>query len=204
MKISGNIKKMVIMVVATMIALSVSAESAKSVLDKTANMLNSKGGVTANYSLNIDGRNLNGTISVKGRKFFITSPITTTWFDGKTQWTYVKDNQEVNVSNPNEEQLQMINPYNFVYLYRKGYKYTMTTKNGTHTIHLTATDKKKGIQEMYVTLNAKTYVPSQIKMKQKNKWVTINVSKFAKANLADGIFKFKASDFPKAEIIDLR
>ena len=80
----------------------------------------------------------------------------------------------------------------------------MTTKNGIHTIHLTATDKKKGIQEMYVTINAKTYVPSQIKMKHKNKWVTINVSKFAKANLADGIFKFKSSDFPKAEIIDLR
>ena len=184
-----------------LLCLHTNAQTARQVLDKTAAALSNEGGITASFTIK---GGPSGTISVKGRKFQATTPQGIVWFDGKTQWTYVKDNQEVNVSNPNEEQLQMINPYNFVYLYRKGYKYTMTTKNGIHTIHLNATDKKKGIQEMYVTINAKTYVPSQIKMKQKNKWVTINVSKFAKANLADSIFKFKASDFPKAEIIDLR
>lgn len=205
MRISGNnIKRMAVMIMTVITTMAVYGQTAKTVLDKTAAVLNNKTGVTAQYSLTLDGNNLSGSISVKGRKFYITSPMTTTWFNGKTQWTYVKNNEEVNVSNPNEEELQMINPYNFVNIYRKGYKYTMTTKGNDHTVHLTATDKKKGIQEMYVTVNAKTYVPSQIKMKQKNKWVTITVKKFAKANLSDGIFTFKAADFPKAEIIDLR
>ena len=70
------------------------AQTAREVLDKTAAALSNKGGVTANFSIR---NGVSGSIKIKGRKFQATTPQGIVWFDGKTQWTYVKQNNEVNV-----------------------------------------------------------------------------------------------------------
>ena len=119
------------------------AQTARQVLDKAAETVSNKQGVTAKFS--ISGANIgntSGTISVKGNKFHASTPLATIWFDGKTQWTYMKKNDEVNVTNPTEAQLQAINPYNFINLYKNGYKYTMTTADNAYIVHLTSTGKK--------------------------------------------------------------
>ena len=100
-------------------------------------------------------------------------------------------------------QATTINPYNFIYMYQKGYKYTMEKKNGSFIVHLTASDKR-GIQEMYITINQKTYIPSQIRMRQQKGWTTINITGFKQSKLSDGMFRFNSKDFPNAEVIDLR
>ncbi len=184
---------------------SANAQTAKQVLDKTASVLSNKGGVTANFS--ITGKNIgttSGKISVKGRMFQATTPQAMVWFNGKTQWTYMKSQQEVNVSNPTEAELQAINPYNFINIYKKGYSYTMKTVSAGYEVHLKATDAKRQIQEMYITVNKSTYAPSQVKMRQGKKWTTINVSSLKKANLSNSVFTFPSKDYPNAEVIDLR
>ena len=140
-------------------------QTAKQVLDKTAAVVAAKSGAKASFTIKGDQMNASGTIAIKGRKFQASTPQATIWFDGKTQWTYLKKNEEVNVANPTEAELAAINPYNFIYMYQKGYKYTMEKKNGSFIVHLTATDKRS-IQEMYITVNQKTYIPSQIRMRQ--------------------------------------
>jgi outer membrane lipoprotein-sorting protein len=57
---------------------------------------------------------------------------------------------------------------------------------------------------MYITVNQKSHVPSQIRMKQKHGWTTINISNFKAVSLSDGTFRFNAKDYPQAEVIDLR
>ena len=177
------------------------AQTAREVLDKTAAALSNKGGVTANFSIR---NGVSGSIKIKGRKFQATTPQGIVWFDGKTQWTYVKQNNEVNVSNPTEAELQAINPYNFVYIYRNGYKAELKDAGNLHQIHLTATGKDKGIQEMYIRVDKKTYVPTAISMRRGKRWTSITISNFRKANLSDAIFSFNAKDYPQAEIVDLR
>ena len=190
---------------ALIMALPVNGQTAKQVLDKAAAAVSNKTGVTASFTLKGAQINEKGTIAIKGKKFHATTSNAIIWFDGKTQWTYMKKNDEVNVSNPNESQLQALNPYNFIYMYKKGYAYTMTKKNNSYEIHLTATgNKKQSVQEMYIAVNQKTYIPSQIRIHQSKGWNTIDISDFKKANLSDGAFRFNAKDFPQAEIIDLR
>jgi len=193
-----------ITLVLLLLAVASYGQTAKQVLDKAAAAVTNKSGVTANFTLKGGQMNDKGTISIKGKKFHATTPDAIIWFDGKTQWTYVKKNDEVNVSNPNESQLQALNPYHFIYMYKKGYTYTMTKKSNGYEVHLTATDKKRSVQEMYITVNQRTYIPSQIRVKHSKGWNTIEVSNFKKANLSDGIFRFNSKDFPKAEVIDLR
>ena len=194
-----------ILVILAVTICSANAQTAKQVLDKTASVLSNKGGVTANFS--ITGKNIgttSGKISVKGRMFQATTPQAMVWFNGKTQWTYMKSQQEVNVSNPTEAELQAINPYNFINIYKKGYSYTMKTVSAGYEVHLKATDAKRQIQEMYITVNKSTYAPSQVKMRQGKKWTTINVSSLKKANLSNSVFTFPSKDYPNAEVIDLR
>ena len=181
----------------------VGAQTAKQVLDKTAAVVAAKSGAKASFSIKGDQMNASGTIAIKGRKFQATTPQATIWFDGKTQWTYLKKNDEVNVANPTESELAAINPYNFIYMYQKGYKYTMEKKNGSFIVHLTGSDKR-GIQEMYITIHQKTYIPSQIRMRQQKGWTTITISGFKQSKLSDGMFRFNSKDFPNAEVIDLR
>ena len=183
--------------------LPASAQTAKEVLDKCAATVSVKQGAQASFTIKGDNMNTSGTLAIKGRKFHATTPQAIVWFDGKTQWTYVKKNDEVNVANPSESELSAINPYNFIYMYKNGYSYTMEKKNGHFIVHLTATGKKN-ISEMYITISQKTFVPSQIRMKQQKGWTTIDIRNFKKSGLSDAAFRFNSKDYPTAEVIDLR
>lgn len=198
-------RKIIFAVICTLFCGMISAQTAKSILDKTAALINDKNGVTVTFSLS--GQELastNGTIHIKGKKFHTTMNSIMVWFDGKTQWTYSKQTNEVNVNNPSDEELQMLNPYNFIYMYRDGYNATLTKQSKDYQVHLTANDKKKNIQEMNIAINRSTNMPSKIEIKQGKKWYTIVITDFKQSKLNDTIFQFRQKDFPQAEVIDLR
>lgn len=180
------------------------AQTAKSVLDKAAQTITVKEGVKANFKMTGSHGHTSGTILIKGKKFHATTTVATIWFDGKTQWTYMKNNDEVNVSNPTEAQLQAINPYNFINLYKRGYNYTINTAGKDYVVHLLANSGERKIKELFVTVDKKNYQPKQVKMLQGKKWTTFDITNIKKEKLADGQFRFNSKDFPKAEIIDLR
>ena len=180
-------------------------QTATKILDKTAAVVSNKAGVTASFTISSKQYgNSTGTISVKGRKFYANTSVGVVWFDGKTQWTYVRQNDEVNVCNPTQADLQAINPYHFIYMYKNGYTTTMTSNAQNYVVTLKATSRKSGVQEMVITIGKQSYVPSQIKMLQGKQWTTILVSDFKKANLSDALFRFTPKAYPNAEIIDLR
>ena len=180
------------------------AQTAKSVLDKAAANITVKSGVQAQFKMSGSMGSTSGTIVIKGKKFHATTPQASVWFDGKTQWTYMKDNDEVNVSNPNESQLQAINPYNFINLYKKGYKATLNSSGNSHVVHLTASSAERKIKELFITVDKKTYQPTQVKLLQGKKWTIFDITNLKKQATADAEFRFNAKDFPHAEIIDLR
>ena len=179
------------------------AAQARKILDKTAAVIGRKGGASANFTVSGKYGNSSGTISIKGNKFNARTPQAVVWFDGKTQWTYMKKSQEVNISTPTEAQQQSMNPYKFINIYKNGFKLGVKNVSGGWQVHLYATNQKRTIKEMYVTIG-KNYYPKTIKMRQSNGWTTINVSNFKPKNLSDSMFRFNAKDYPHAEVIDLR
>ena len=188
------------------LTVSISAQNAtqaRKILDKTASIIGRKGGAVANFSISGKYGNSSGTIAIKGNKFNAKTPQAIVWYDGKTQWTYMKKNQEVNVSTPTEAQQQSMNPYKFISIYKNGFKLGMKNVSEGWQIHLYATNQKRTIKEMYIVVG-KNYLPKTIRMRQSNGWTTIKVTSFKAKNLADTMFRFNAKDFPNAEVIDLR
>ena len=197
-------KRIGIIMVAALMSMGSFAQSAKAVLDKAAATITAQSGVKANFKMTTANGSTSGTIAIKGKKFYATTPQAKVWFDGKTQWTYLKNNDEVNVSNPTEAQLQAINPYNFINLYKHGYSYTMNTAGNDYVIHLTASNADRKIKELFISVNKKTYQPKQVKMLQGKKWTTFDINSIKKESIPDSQFRFNAKDFPQAEVIDLR
>ena len=197
-------KKICFLITVMLFSVATYAQTAKSVLDKAAATVTVKEGVKANFKMTASNGTTSGTLLLKGRKFHATTPVATIWFDCKTQWTYLKNNDEVNVSNPTEAQLQAINPYNFINLYKKGYNATLNKSGKDYVVHLTATDKSKKIQELFVSVNKTNYHPTQVKLLQGKKWTVFDISDLKRQNIPDSLFQFNSKDFPNAEIIDLR
>ena len=128
--------------------------SAKKVLDATADKLTRNGDIQLSFKADqfTSGQQNGsafGNMQISGNKFKITTPDMITWYNGQTQWSYVLNNEEVNISTPTEEEQQNINPYAFVNIYKKGYNYSMreTTLRGKacYEVTLIAQDKKSSL-----------------------------------------------------------
>ena len=74
---------------------------AESILSKMADSYRKAGGISLTF-----GGTQQGKLLLKGNKFCLESGGIKTWFDGKTQWSYVEQNEEVNVSSPTPEEIQ--------------------------------------------------------------------------------------------------
>ena len=160
-------KKYIFGVLIALLSLPVIAQQqqsqAKAVLDKTAEAFRKAGGVKADFIVKTVTNGLaeggeSGTIQLKGEKFVLKTSDMVTWFDGKTQWSYVAKNDEVNVSNPTQEELQQINPYTFLYIYQKGFFYKLGAAKtfrgkAVWEVILTAKDRKQELERitLYVT-----------------------------------------------------
>ena len=213
-------RKYIFSVLIALLSLPVIAQQqsqAKVILDKTAEVFRKAGGVKADFIVKAVTNGLvegaeNGTIQLKGEKFVLKTSDIITWFDGKTQWSYMVRNDEVNVSTPTQEELQQINPYTFLYMYQKGFSYklgTVKTFQGKAVweVVLTANDKKQELESitLYVTKNA--YEPVCIQLQQRGQKTRneITVTAYQTGlDYADDVFTFDRKAYPTAEVIDLR
>ena len=190
-------------IIFALLSVTVYGQTAQSVLDTTSKKLTG-GGTYANFTAVVEGNNVWGNIAIKGQRFKITTGNAITWYDGKTQWTYIQSTNEVNISNPSAAQQQQINPYHFINLYKKGYSSHLTKKGALYVITLKKTSGKGGITDAVIEINSKTYYPSHIKIKNEGKWNTFNISSIKKVNYNTSHFRFPKKGFEGAEVIDLR
>lgn len=180
------------------------AQQARATLDKVAKVVGHSGGASASFTMTNATGTTSGTIAIKGNKFHARTAQAIVWYNGKTQWTYMKKNDEVNVSTPTQAQQQLMNPYAFINIYKSGYTASMKTSGNTQQVHLVAQNKNRSIQELYISVDKRTCVPTSVKMKHGNKWSTITVKNFSTTNLPNSMFSFNSKDYPSAEVIDLR
>lgn len=188
---------------------------ARKVLEATESAFEKGGGVSAqftaaSFSNGQSQGSTSGTMRIKGKKFQLKTDNIITWFDGKTQWSYLKQNDEVNVSTPTAAELQSMNPYAILGIYKKGYNYSMQEGTlrgkGVYTVHLTAQQKSNEIQEILLDVEKGSYTPYCIRFRQKNgTWTRIVVKNFKnKQKFSDSEFTFPKEAYPNAEVIDMR
>ncbi|HJC96323.1 MAG TPA: hypothetical protein H9925_07715 [Candidatus Phocaeicola gallinarum] len=190
-----------------MLTLSLSAQQdtkAKDILDKTVEKYNQSKGISV-----IFGGSQSGKLLLKGEKFQLTTQDVTTWFDGQTQWSYLKQNEEVNISTPTPEELRAINPYAWLSLYKQGFNYRYSgvkTREGKQGHEIVLTPQTKQDIQSITLLIGSDYEPIYIGILptegQMQEFIVHNYR--TQLNLNDNAFRFDKSKYPNAEIIDMR
>lgn len=205
-------KKLFIIISILLISVSASAQSnskAKAVLDKTSAVIRNAGDIKADFSANATSGSMSGTVYIHKNMLHLASSDVKCWFDGKTLWTYRKSTNEVNITTPTAAEKQSINPYHFINIYKKGYTYTMreTTLRGkgAYEVTLSATSPANKLRKMVITIDKTNYQPLAVNMQRAKSSTTIYITSCkTKQKFNANTFSFKRSDYPTAEIIDLR
>ncbi|WP_443946574.1 LolA family protein [Pedobacter sp. AW1-32] len=130
--------------------------------------------------------------------------------DGKSQWTYLKDDKEVQVSNVDNSS-DAINPAKIFTVYESGYKYLYTgeQKVGAKTyqmIDLTPIDTKKSIFKVRLSIDKTAKQISNVVLFDKNgNKYTYKVKIFLpNVKVPETTFTFDAKKYPGVEVVDLR
>ena len=181
------------------------AQTAEDILDKASAVMSAKGGISADFKIDMDNsQTFVGKLSIKGDKMRLLTAGASMWFDGTTLWTYIKKNGEVNITTPEEKMLNRLNPTKLLSVYKNGYACSMVQSGTDYVITLNATSTTSDIPEMVINIDMSTYLISQIKFRMKKGWNTATFASYDMSTLPDNIFTFKSSDYPDAEVIDLR
>ncbi len=184
------------------------AMSASQVMDSAAKKIRSMKSVSATYDMTVDSEHMSGTLVMSADKFHLSSDQIMAWYDGKTQWSYSADTNEVNIIEPTPKELVAINPFVIISSFKKSYKpVLLKSESGTYKIRLTPISPKGAqITEAVITLNAKSFLPSYISitLDSGNK-LNIKVKSIKTGvNYPHSTFVFNKKMLPKAEIVDLR
>ena len=186
------------------------AQSPKELLDLAASKAFAEGYVDIDFTVHMAEGEASGSVLVQGKQFVLDTPGMKTWFDGKTQWTYVEANDEVSVSEPTAEELQALNPYAWVSLYQQDYtlKFGETAVPNVRKVIMTTTVPREEMQSIVLLLHEKDLYPVRISMASRGGLdvVVIDVDKYEvhKQPLPTSTFAFNKADYPDVDVIDLR
>ena len=189
---------------------------AMALLDKTTAAFDSKKGITADFTITVENTRDNqqesmpGKIWLKADKFKLSIRDVDTYFDGKTQSVYLKEVQEVTISNPDEEDLKEINPVLLLKSYREGYKmrFVETIQEGGKTldvIDLFPEDLKNPYSRITITIEKESMRLHSVRIQGKDGVNTIlTIKKYDFTAVPDDVFAFNPNDIKGIEVVDLR
>lgn len=186
--------------------------TAREILDRAAETYRSDGGgVQIGFTVSTADGTSAGSIRLKGRKFVLDAGGLRTWYDGSTQWTYLEQTDEVSISAPTAAELQTLNPYAWLDMYKQGYSLSLdgtTAVQGVYKVVMTTSDpRRRDLQSIVVMIDRTSFLPKVISIAgHGGRDVTvIGIDTFvARQDFPDSLFVFDRSQYPDAEVVDLR
>ena len=184
-------------------------EGARDILRRAADTFLREGGVYVSFSLRSSEGLSSGTLRLKGEKFVLEAGGMTTWFDGHTQWTYLPSSDEVNISEPTDEELQTLNPYAWLYLYDREYDLQSlpAETSGQYKIEMSARSVGEQVERLVLWLDKSGLHPVKFSLTLAGNVepTLITVRDYrTRQPYTDAMFVFDPGEYPTAEVIDLR
>jgi outer membrane lipoprotein-sorting protein len=213
-------KNSALLLLLSLLSLSVYSQvdkKAKDILDNLSKKTKTYSSISSEftYSLENKDRNINTTqkwrLVLKGDKYRLEMGQQVVLCDGKTMWKILKMDEEIEISNPSNDE-DAINPKSIFTMYEKGfkYKYVKEQKLASKSVHvidlfpLNPKEKDFTSIRLFIDKVGPQVLRSEIRGKNGNTY-TYEITKF-ETNKAfqDQYFSYNKTEFPGFEVNDLR
>lgn len=191
---------------------------AKELLDKVSAQVKSCKTLKTNFifTMNNKKEGINekqkGKMLLMGEKYKLSMRDMDIYFDGSALWTHMKETEEVNITEPDEEEGNVFQSPNKIFtFYKEGFKYVFVKSKNVRGrrlsyIDLIPTDNEKPYSKISVIVNSKRkrFVSMTMLNKDGNIY-KIKLSKYTEnPKLPVNFYKFDTSKNKNVEVNDLR
>jgi outer membrane lipoprotein carrier protein len=183
----------------------------ETVVNKTSSYKNFKAELAytmVNKEMNIDEKK-QGVIYLQGDNYRIEMEGQVIISDGKTAWTYLKDSDEVMISNV-EDSEESVSPTKILTTYNKDFKAKFSSDPKYKNSDLKLIDLKpndgKQFENMSILVNQKNLSLESFSLLDKNGNIFTYhiISLTPNITLPANQFSFNVADYPGVEVIDMR
>lgn len=192
---------------------------AKSILDEVSAKTRAFKTISADFSFSMENKAMlineknDGSIKLKGQKYFIDIPGAgfKVFSDGKTNWNYMKQGNQVTISTIDNESSELMDPSSLFSIYEKGFSSKFIAEKTVggkvvYQIDLFPDKKEFDVSKITIEINKSTMMVQSAQLFGTDGNIyAINVKKMeTNKDFSDAEFAFDAKKFPDVEIIDLR
>lgn len=153
-----------------------------------------------------------GELNLKGNKYVLAFLNNTIICDSKTIWTYMKEANEVTVSNLDEKESSVFNPAKMLTIYETGFKYKYIQERfdggrALHVIDLFPIDIQKSEYSrvrLEIDKDKDQIYRVSYFSKDENRFYILVKEMKTNADMPDTMFGFDKSKYAGVEIVDMR
>lgn len=188
---------------------------AKAVLEKMSQKVKSMSSMKANFAViatDANGKeilNQKGTLHMKGEKYNVALPKQELICDGKTMWTYLKDNKEVQVASYNPDEVQIspkkLFPTSYASEYHYYYAGEKVVKGKKVDIIYLKPKTTKEFKSVTLLIEKSGMLLSGSVEENGGSYYTFNLNNVQiNGGASDALYSFDTKKHPGVEVIDLR
>lgn len=207
-----DMKKIFIFLMTLLPSLLYAQKSAEEFLDKAAARIKADAALQMNYDYTVyDDDDVivysdNGVMLLDNRRYSLLMENMKVWSDGETQWSYMKDIDEVYITEADSEEAQNLSPLYIMEKYRNGCSASIKHKGGVAVVTLVSQDEEDEVGKVELYINKESYMleslyifmPSQGRVE-----VFLN-GYVPNCKFGDDVYRCPVEKFPSAEIVDMR
>ncbi len=209
--------KNIILLFALLLPCVVQAQSnrAEKLLDKAVSTIKADAGVKMGFTIRMcdsSGEEMfdeKGTLKLDGAKYALLTDGMKLWCDGSTQWSYLAQNNEIYISEPNDDDARVFSPVHIMELYKHGFRCAVDEKLTTakeDAVTMTEIARGNDIKKVTVLLGKQNSLPIRLIVSYEN-GSTANIvvdSYKSKCKFSGKEFRCREKDFPGVEVVDMR
>ena len=188
---------------------------AEALLDKAVSAIKADAGVQMGFTIRMSdasGEEIfddKGTLKVDGEKYVLLTDAMKLWCDGATQWSYLAQNNEIYISEPNADDARAFSPVHLMELYKHGFKCAIDSKLSTakeNAVTMTEIARGNDIKRVTVLLDKQNSLPVRLVVSYENgSTANITVDSYkGKCRFTNKEFRCREKSFPGAEVVDMR
>jgi len=186
-------------------------QKAKNILatlsDKTKSYTSIEAKFTNTFSSTVTDINesQSGTLYLKDDAYRLEMEAQTIICDGETNWIYLADDEEVNITEIDDEENDLI-PSKIFTIYENGYKYKYVKDDGKN-YHIDLFPEESGpFTKVELFINkSKMQISSFTMIDKQGSYFKYVIDSFVtNKEMKNDFFVFKTSDYPNVDVIDLR